>query len=580
MTTQEHPASPAFPARDLALFGLALSVRLACWLWFVRSGVRPVFDESGYFRIAGAWAEVLRRLAELSLPTEALIRSAWGDGMWPPLHPFLLGLARVLPGDDLPAARLVGVAAGALTTLLVARLTARLAGRPAALAAGLAHALFPSFVFFSVSLWSETLFMLLLLALLARVVRALDGDPGAAAGGALWLGAGSALLLLTRAAALPMVAGLLVWLIVRGRRGPWTRMVVGAAVVTLLLVLPWSLASTRFAGRPIVLSTSDTLNLALGNNPWTPPALGSAWGVAQFKQQVLDAARGEGGVDRAGEIARHEILGHPLRTAQRVVVRAAQLLGLDFYPLRHLAMARLPPLPAWTLPAGFILQWLSLAVLIFATAVGLFGVETIRHRSLLLTLVVAGSAGPLATVAVPRLTLPLLVLLLPAAGCGWTKLRRRASGLPNAAGWILAAGCLLLPIATLRQVIQHHLASSSHYSAVLTRFAGMIGASPLYADLLACQPPEGALTLPSIATPAPQTARWLDTAALPVRLREPTASVRHLALAGSDLEGPLAFRIGAGAPVRVSDPERWQHFLPVPGTTLVCSWQGGVLPLE
>lgn len=566
-------------ARGLWLFGLALAVRLACWFWVVGSGVQPVADERGYFTIAGGWAEVLQRLATLSLPSPSLLRSAWGEARWPPLYPFLLGVARALPVDDLAATRLVGVIAGAVTTIIVVHLTARLAGQRAAGAAGVAHALYPSFVFFSVALWSETLFILLLLVLLSVLLRAIDSQVAVTSGWAFWLGCGSALLMLTRSAALPMVVGVLGWLALRLPRGRRLQTVGGAPLIALLLVLPWSAASTRLAGRPVFLSIGDTENLALGNNPWTPPALGSAWGVEELKRKVFEAAHDENGVDRSMAIARQEILSHPLRTMQRVVVRAAQLAGLDFFPLRHLATVTLPPLPAWTLPGSLVLQWLSLALLLFLAGAGICGPEPVRHRALLLTMVIAGMAGPLATVATPRLALPLLAVLLPAAGCGWAKLRHRPSALRPAVLAVLAAGSLLLPAATVRQVIERQLAPSSHYSPALAPLARAVGAAPTYTDLLACQPPQEAETLPREATPTPGTARWLESESLPAAARS-SASIRYMGLAASTIERPIALRTeAAGVEVAVTASERWQRSLPVPGTTLRCSWEGAVFPL-
>jgi len=566
-------------ARDLWPFGLALAVRLTCWFWFVGSGVQPLADERGYFTIAGGWGELLRRLATLSLPSPSLLRSAWGEARWPPLYPFLLGVARALPGDDLAAARLVGVIAGALTTIIVVHLTARLAGRRAAGAAGVAHALYPSFVFFSVALWSETLFILLLLALLSALLRAIDSQTAVTSGWAFWLGLGSALLMLTRSAALPMVVGLLGWLALRLPRGRRLPTIGGTALLALLLVLPWSAASTRLAGRPVFLSIGDGSNLALGNNPWTPPALGSAWGVEEFKRKVFEAVQDKSGGDRSLAIAREEILSHPLRTMQRVVVRAVQLAGLDFFPLRHLATVTLPPLPAWTLPGSLLLQWLSLALLLFLSGAGICGPEPVRHRALLLTMVIAGMAGPLATVAVPRLALPLLAVLLPAAGCGWTKLRQRPSTLRPAPLAILAAGSLLLPAATIRQVIEYHLGPSSHYAPALAPVAAAVGAAPVYTDLLACQPPQEAEALPHEANPMPGTARWVESESLPATARG-SSSIRYLGLAASAIERPIALRTEApGVEVAVTAPERWQHLLPIAGTPLRCSWEGAVFPL-
>jgi hypothetical protein len=228
-----------------------------------------------------------------------------------------------------------------------------------------------------------------------------------------------------------------------------------------------------------------------------------------------------------------------------------------------------------------VLQWWSLALFLFAAAVGLCASDSLRYRSLLVTLVIAGAAGPLATVSVPRLSLPMLGLLLPAAGLGLTKLWRQSSGLAPGPLAMLAAGCLLMPVATLRQVVQHHLAPSSHYSAALTPVAALIGAAPTYADLLACEPREEAETLRDSAVLSPGTARWLNVDSLPASLRTAGASAGYLGLAGARLEAPFSLTTAAaGAPVQVIAPERWQHVLPVAGTSLSCSWEGGVLPME
>jgi hypothetical protein len=292
--------------------------------------------------------------------------------------------------------------------------------------------------------------------------------------------------------------------------------------------------------------------------------------VPEIRRQVLEAAWDNRG---PADIARREILGHPLRTAQRIVVRAGQLAGLDFFPLRHLATATLPPLPAWTLPAGLILQWLSLALFLFLAGVGLCGPDPVKHRSLLLTLVVAGAAAPLATIAMSRLALPLLAILLPAVGCGWTKLRQHSSALRPAALTSLAAGSLLLPVATLRWVIEYHLGPSSHYAPALAPVARAVGAAPLYTDVFACRPPDEAEALPRLAQPAPEAARWLGDEWLPAELRRAGGPIRYFAITGSRIERPIALLTRAdGGEVSVIAPERWQRFLPVAGTAVTCAW--------
>jgi 4-amino-4-deoxy-L-arabinose transferase-like glycosyltransferase len=572
----------------LWLVGLSLGVRLAGWLWVVRAGVRPLVDEAGYFLMAGGWAEVLQRLAQLSAPSKDMAARAWQGGGFLPFHPFLLGASFLLPGDDLATARLLGVIVGAATTALVVLLTARLAGRRAACAAGAISALYPSFVFFSVSLWSEGLFNLLLLALLLMITSLIDRGGDAPGRWIAAMGGGTGLLLLTRAAALPMALALLGWLAWRLPRERRLRTAGGAALIAGLLVLPWSVANSLVEKRPVLLSSMEALNLALGNNPWTPPSLGSAWGVPEYKIHVLKAAhdgkryQGPGavarGYSRAGEIARREILGHPLRTAHRVVVRGAQLVGLDFFPLRHLATATLPPLPGWTLGAGLIVQWLSLALLLFLIAVGIVGPGAVRHRSLLLAVVAAGSIGPLATVSVPRFALPLLAVLTAAAGHGWTRLREGTHGRSAPLLAVVAALALALPIATVRQSIEHHLGPSSRYATALAPFASAVGAAPVYTDMLACRPPADAAALPDAAPLAPETARWLGEASLPMRVRS-ARGVRYLGLEGSKLEpAPIALRTGATGGVALTAAARWHRFLPVDGTGVSCSWEGAVFP--
>ena len=80
---------------------------------------------------------------------------------------------------------------------------------------------------------------------------------------------------------------------------------------------------------------------------------------------------------------------------------------------------------------------------------------------------------------------------------------------------------------------------------------------------------------------APASARWLDRELLPAALRNPSPSVRYMALADTRIEEPIAFRTDArGVLLQLTAPEHWQRFAPIAGTALNCAWEGGVLPLE
>src|SRR5438128_1210689 len=102
MTASGAPAH----GRSAFWWGLgSLCVRLVAWGWAVSAGTRPTFDEPFYFERAQGYADLLARRGP---PGEAW-RLAYGHGIWPPLHPFLLGVASLIGPNPLASARLLGV---------------------------------------------------------------------------------------------------------------------------------------------------------------------------------------------------------------------------------------------------------------------------------------------------------------------------------------------------------------------------------------------------------------------------------------------------------------------------------------
>jgi len=163
-----------------ALFLLSLVVRLAVWAPVVHSDTLPLYDETSYLRRALAY----ERLAKSYLgggifwaePSAADAEQAYFRGVWPPLHPLLIGLVFGVVGRSLALARLVVVLQSAATTCVVFALTSRLATRRAALVAAGIHIVYPSFLAYSHLLWSETTYILACLGGLYLAVRTVEEE--------------------------------------------------------------------------------------------------------------------------------------------------------------------------------------------------------------------------------------------------------------------------------------------------------------------------------------------------------------------------------------------------------------------
>ena len=452
------------------LFLASLLVRLL-FLWpVVAARVQPLYDENDYLQRAVAWREILGTVAAGERPTPEVVTNAYGGGDWPPLHPMLLALGLLFPGAGVGAARLVVALISAATTPLVYALTRRLASDGAARAAALLHLAYPGFVAYSHYLWSESTYMLLLLA---SMLAALDSADAPTAGSrtrrALVAGICLGGAALTRAGALPVLAVLPVWLSCRLARLGLRPL---AAVVVLLcsigVLLPWLLALRAREGHWVPVSTMTGYNLALGNNPWVPPGYGSCWGIEPCKARLMTAlesrAAGRGGNWKraAAGFAREQVAAHPMTFLRRSAERLRMLWAPEFFPLRHLSQGVYPALP--TPVAVLVLLAVVGGHLLFGLAAiaGLLGWKTgppggvALSPGLLLLLVLAGSAAPLLTVAIPRLNLPVLALLLPAAGHGLVLARHHR--LPPAR-WLVPAslGFVLLSASALPLIARRYL---------------------------------------------------------------------------------------------------------------------------
>ncbi len=193
----------------------------------------------------------------------------------PPLLPAVVAPFYALFGPRLGIGLLVQAALGALTVPVAAALArdvARAAGRDAGFAARAATAssvlvaLWPSLVYFSGALLTETLAALLVTASLLLAVRL--GRHGGARR-ALALGLVLALASLARPTALPLAAVLVGWIALAPARPAPARLREAALVAVALVaaLAPWTARNLAVTGAFVPLTTGGGAALWDGNNP-------------------------------------------------------------------------------------------------------------------------------------------------------------------------------------------------------------------------------------------------------------------------------------------------------------------------
>ncbi len=234
-----------YPVRSSVLVALALMLPGLCQGDFA--------VDTGWY---GAVALQSWRVAWHGDPS--VLWSLWGQGgspdaggllyfNKPPLAFWLNGLPMLVLGPTLLAARVGSVVAALVCVAITAGLGRRLAGRDAGLACGLVLALTYEFTrfahAFSLDLWLAAFVTGFLALALARVRR-----PESTRWWWLWGGVLLGLGLMTKpfvalAAPVMLAAGLLA----ARRRVPWLGLV-GAAVVALLVALPWHLSMASLHG--------------------------------------------------------------------------------------------------------------------------------------------------------------------------------------------------------------------------------------------------------------------------------------------------------------------------------------------
>jgi len=477
-TRSNHPLRTC----GLLLF-VSLAVRLALWWPVAASGMSPMYDEGAYLTRAVGYGNVVKAYLTGSQPTEMDLAWAYRSGGWPPLHPLLIGLVFAIFGPSVALARLVVAVQSALTTCVVYALTARLASRRSALVAAGVHIVYPSFLAYSHLLWSESTYVLVLLSALYFAVRAVDVEHAPRQVVlALLCGVFLGLAGLTRAAALPLLIAVPVWLAWKIRhRLRRVLLPIGAFGVSLLVLSPWLATLWARENRFVLLTTTAGYNLYLGNNPWSEEdeARGEVRTALETYMAEHNVSRDEAGRALALAYIREDIGGFLRRCCQH----ARAMWVPDWYVMRHVLYAAYPPMPnaaALALLAAFVA---AVVVLLGSAAYGL-GSRRVEfsHRGLLLVCVLFGMLPSLPSIANSRMTFPLLALLLPAVGVGLAAcVQRRAWGRGVIALVATAAAMWVLNPTLPNGAFGTRSQASAHYAAVARSLESVFGATDIAA---------------------------------------------------------------------------------------------------
>jgi 4-amino-4-deoxy-L-arabinose transferase-like glycosyltransferase len=240
-------------AVPVALVVLALVIRVGAVA--MDGNYLPRHDSFDYDRHARSIA------AGDGFPQSGYVPDGGPSALRAPGYPYALGLVYAVSGDSIAAGRIFGAALGALTVLLLFLLARRIWGRRIALFAAALAAVFPPLVALSTELFSENLFIPILLGAVLCVLRYRES---AALRWAVAAGALAGMAALTRGpgiiALLPLLFGL--WFLRPRLTG---RALAGPAIAlacSVAVVAPWTIRNAIEFGRFIPITTSTGFGLA------------------------------------------------------------------------------------------------------------------------------------------------------------------------------------------------------------------------------------------------------------------------------------------------------------------------------
>lgn len=207
----------------------------------------------------------------------------------PPVWPLVLGLIHAV-GLGVVAAKCFNALCLGVAALLAARLARRIGGPVAGVLAALACAVYPLFPYTAATLFPQTLGTVLLLGAVYAAVLTRDAFLAGEKRRALRLAALCGLLISLLVLAVPSFAGpmalVVLWLLITTRKAGLA--LVGALVgAALLLPAAWAIRNEASMHAFVPVSTSDGINLILGNSEHAGGDTGTLVDISKYEQTVV-----------------------------------------------------------------------------------------------------------------------------------------------------------------------------------------------------------------------------------------------------------------------------------------------------
>jgi 4-amino-4-deoxy-L-arabinose transferase-like glycosyltransferase len=218
---------------------LLIALLLRAVFLLLAADLQPIYDETAYLRMA---REIL---------ADGDFRARW---LWPPGQPYFIAAVFSIVGENLAAVKVVQVVLSTLSVYLVFLITRRVfRNATTALVASGITAVYPNLIAFSHYLWSETLFIFLLLCFIHTFLLSFTRHRYRflIAGGILF-----SMGCLTRPVLLPcsVIVGFYLWSRLRATPRVLAATVVVFAITVVATLTPWAVRNYRVQGGWMVIA--------------------------------------------------------------------------------------------------------------------------------------------------------------------------------------------------------------------------------------------------------------------------------------------------------------------------------------
>jgi 4-amino-4-deoxy-L-arabinose transferase-like glycosyltransferase len=403
------------------IVALGLALRLA--VSDVFDPAPPLFSDAEYYDA------VARSLSggdghSVLVTEDAFLPGGPPTAFFPPGYSFFLALPYALFGPNLEVAHLANIAAGVVTVLLVYLIGARLLGWRAGLLGAFIAAIFPSLVFWTPVLLSETVFTCMFAAALLACVCSLTDDTSISWRMAALTGVLTGAAVLVRGPALVLLPVAILWWYLISRRPREALIGGGAAILGAAVVLtPWMMRNIIVFDSPVLLSTNFGYNLRVGHASYSTGRFIHPADIYEFvdEGEELELVLNEEGT----RLALDYVVANPGREAELAVLKSRWLWSPDTDVVLWLSSFGRTPISSST---EAVVQWLTRVAhwLMLAMLVPAGAKLGRQHPAIVLTALVAlaWTAVHIAFFGEPRYHLPLLPLLLPLAAVGGLSMAR------------------------------------------------------------------------------------------------------------------------------------------------------------